>query len=80
MYEREKVHLSLKHVTQVTTTVAARDLHPPHAIAVVYMAVNRSGQVVVVCRPSASRVKFVLRPAAESGKLQWLQNTVPKHG
>ena len=56
-------YLSLKHMAQMSPTVGARDLNPPHAVAAVHMTVHSSWEVVIVCRPATARVKLVLRAA-----------------
>ena len=70
-----QLYLALKDMAQMSTTIGAGDLYSPHAIAVVYMAVNSPRQVVIVCRPAAARVKLVLRAATAQRKLSATTNT-----
>ena len=68
--DRMLTHLSLEHMAQMSPTVGACDLNPPHAVAAVYVTVHSSWEVVIVCRPAAARVKLVLR-AATAHTVSW---------
>lgn len=66
-------HLSLKDMAQVAAALCACDLHAPHAIGVVHMALNCPGNLCIECRPPASGVKLGLGPEHTSNASKNLQ-------
>lgn len=57
---RGVVSLTLEHVSKMSTTVAANDLCPGHSERVVSVSRHGAWDVVKVCRPSTTRLEFVV--------------------
>jgi len=60
LVRRRRVALTLEHMSQVTSAVAAHDLCPLHAECAVGVSGHRTGYSIEECRPAAARLEFVL--------------------
>lgn len=60
LVRRRRVSLTLEHMSQVTSAVAAYDLCPLHAECAVGMSGHRTRDGIEECGPAAARLELVL--------------------